>query len=102
MNKTLRTGREDQNLPGDSPSTSAAGGHEVTCHCNKTFCFIFLKTLDTIGNCQRLFFSLGASQHIYIKQLTCEKLSSIGHRSGDFMDENKTPLSHEVIVCVHA
>ena len=39
-----------------------------------------LKTLNTIGNGQRLVFSLAVSQHIH-KEQTCENLSSIGRRS---------------------
>ena len=40
-----------------------------------------LKAVDTIGNWQRLAFTVGVSQHICIKQQTCENLSSIGHQT---------------------
>ena len=62
----------------------------------------YLKTLDTIGNCQRPVFSLGVSQHInaFIKLQTCENLSSIGRRICKTIMKEKTPLSHEV-VCFH-
>ena len=57
-----------------------------------------LKTLDTIGNCQRLVFSLGVSQHIH-KITNLWKFELIGHRSCKIIMKEKTPLSHEV-VCV--
>ena len=62
--------------------------------------FCALKTLDTIGNCQILVFTVGASQHIRIYQ-SCEKLSSIGRRSCEMLMKEKNtfvaPWSHEVV-----
>ena len=55
-----------------------------------------LKTLDTIGNCQRPVFSLGVSQHMHNKQ-TCETLSSICRQSCEMIMKEKTPLSYEVV-----
>ena len=50
-----------------------------------------LKTLDTIGNCQRPVFSLAVSQHMHKKQ-TCENLSLIGHRSCEITMKEKNTL----------
>ena len=62
-------------------------------------CIATLKTVDTIGNCQRLVFTLGVSQHMHkITNLWTFRLN----RSSQLRDNNeikKTPLSHEV-VCV--
>ena len=55
-----------------------------------------LKTLDTFGNCQRLVFSLGVSQHMHT-QKTCENLSSIGRRCCEITMKEKTPMSHQVV-----
>ena len=55
----------------------------------KTLC---LKTLDTIGNCQRPVFSLGVSLNIFIKYQTVENLSSIGRRSCEIINERKNTL----------
>ena len=55
---------------------------------------LLLKTLDTIGNCQRPVFSLGVSQHMH-KITTCENLSLIGRWSCEITTKEKTPLSHE-------
>ena len=57
--------------------------------------YYLLKTLDTIGNCQRTDVSLGATQHTH-KQ-TSETLNSIGRQSCEI--KGKTPLSHEVVCC---
>ena len=54
------------------------------------------KDLGTIGNCQRIAFSLGVSQHMQ-KITICENLSSIGRRSCEIIMKEKTPLSHEVV-----
>ena len=44
--------------------------------------YYVLKTLDTIGNCQRPVFSLCVSQHMHkMTKQTCANLSSIGRRS---------------------
>ena len=46
-----------------------------------------LKTMDTIGNCQRPVFSLAVSQHMHkITNLSCE-----------ITMKEKIPLSHEVV-----
>ena len=47
-----------------------------------------LKTLDTIGNCQRPVFSLGLSQHMHKLN---ENLSLIGRRSCKIIMKEKTP-----------
>ena len=56
----------------------------------------WLKTLDTIGNCQRPVFPLGVSQH-YMHKIT--NLWKFGCRSCEIIMKEKTPLSNEV-VCV--
>ena len=45
-------------------------------HCMGPISQCGLKTVDTIGNCQRPVFSLGVYQHC-IQQQTCENLSLI-------------------------
>ena len=61
-----------------------------------------LKTLDTIGYCQTSVFSLGVSQHMHkITNLWKFELdwSIIGRRTCEITMKEKTPLSHEVVVC---
>ena len=66
-----------------------------------------LKAVDTIGNCQRLAFTVGVSQHMHKITNLCEfelnrSLNLIIKNLQDLQDNNeeeKTPLSHE-IVCV--
>ena len=53
--------------------------------------FVGLKTVDTIGICQRPVFSLGVYQHMH------QIMSSIGRRSCELTMKEKTPLSHEVV-----
>ena len=53
----------------------------------------FLKTLGTIGNCQRPVFSLGVSQHMH----NITNLSSIGRQSCKITMKEKLPLSQEVV-----
>ena len=58
-----------------------------------------LKTLDTIGNCQRQVFTVGVSQdksshlvylNISIQQQACENLRYIGRRSCEITMKEKT------------
>ena len=49
-----------------------------------------LKTLDTIGNCQRPVFSLGVSQHMH-------KITNLWKFKLNWSMKRKTPLSHEVV-----
>ena len=58
-----------------------------TVHCK------WLKTVDTIDNCQRQVFSHGVSQHMHKKNQS-ENLRSIGRRSCKIIIKEKTPLSH--------
>jgi len=64
-----------------------------------TWFLCWLRAVDTIGNCQRLAFTVGLSQHIHkITNLWKFELN----RSSNLRDMNerkKIPLSHEV-VCV--
>ena len=56
-----------------------------------------LKAVDTVGNCQRLTFTVGVSHH-YMQQI-CENLSSIGHRTCEILTKGKnTPVTRS---CVH-
>ena len=64
----------------------------VVKHCG------VLKTLDTIGNCQRQVFSLRVSQHMH-KLTNCGNLSSICRQSCEIVMKETTPLSGKV-VCV--
>ena len=73
----LRTSHVKCVQKNDSSSSILAGHHPL------------LKAVDTVGNCQRLAFTVG-----------CENLSSIGHWSCEIIMAEKTPLSHEV-VCVY-
>jgi hypothetical protein len=70
--------------------------HGLSVHSLKTG-FCSLKTMDTIGNCQRLVFSLAVSQHMHkITNLWKFELN----RSSKLRDNNnrkKTPLSREVV-----
>ena len=50
-----------------------------------------LKTVDTIGNCQRLVFTVGVSQHMH-KIINLWKLSSIGRRSCEIIMKEKNTL----------
>ena len=52
-----------------------------------------LKTVDTIGKCQRLVLLLGVSQHLHKKQ-TCENLSSIGRQSCEIIMKEKENHCH--------
>ena len=68
--------------------------------CNRCwYMYRALKTLETIGNCQRPVFSLGVAQHLH-------KITNLWkfevNRSSKLRDNNerKIPLSHEV-VCFH-
>ena len=57
----------------------------------------YLKTVDTIGNCQRPVFSLGVSQHMHkITNLWKFELDWSSELR-DMMKRKKTPLSHEVV-----
>ena len=59
-----------------------------------------LKTVDTIGNCQRLVFSLCVSKHMHkITNLWKFELNW-SSKLRDMNEIKKTPLSHEV-VCFH-
>ena len=55
----------------------------------------YLKTVDTIGNCQRPVFSLGVSQHVH-KITTLWKFQLNRSSSWEITMKEKTPLSHEV------
>ena len=59
-------------------------------------CPMALKTMDTVGNCQRLVLTVGVSQHMHnITNLWKFELN----RSSKLRDNNerKTPLSHKVV-----
>ena len=59
---------------------------------------IHLKTVDTIGNCQRPVFSLGVSQHMHkITNVWKFELNWSSKLRGKVIMEEKTPLSHEVV-----
>ena len=50
------------------------------------FQIIELKTLDTFSYCQRLFFSVGVSQHYALDNKPVKKLNSIGRRSCEIIN----------------
>ena len=61
-----------------------------------------LKTLDTIGNCQRLVFKVGVSQHLHKINNKPVKLISVGRQSCKILMKEKNitlvaPWSHEVV-----
>ena len=64
---------------------------------NNIICY-YLKTVDTIGNCQRPVFSLGVSQHIH-KMTMCEKFELNCGQSCEIhvIMEEKTPLSQKLV-----
>ena len=75
-----------------SPSKSCLPSYLITSSKVSTMLPTFiLKTLNTIGSCQRPVFSLGVLYKI------CVNLSSIGCRSCEITMKEKTPLSHEVV-----
>ena len=64
----------------------------IKCHRERTQ----LKTVDTVGNCQRLVFTVGVSQHMHkITNLWKFELNR-SLKLRDIMKE-KTPMSHEVV-----
>ena len=67
-------------------------------HVSTTLGAITLKTLDTIGNCQRPVFSLCVSQHMH-KIINLWKFELNWSWKLPDNNERKTPLSHEV-VCI--
>ena len=50
-----------------------------------------LKAVDTIGNCQRLAFTVGVSQYMH-KITNRDNLSSIGHRTCEIIMKEKNTL----------
>ena len=73
--------------------------HKLKCFSKgflNTVCFFSamnVKTVDTIGNCQSLVFTVGVSQHMHnITNLWI--LSSIDRRICEILMKEKTPLSH--------
>ena len=61
-----------------------------------------LKTLDTIGYCQRPVFSLGVSQHMLENNKVCETLSSMGLWSCKIIMKGEKPLVTQSCVLSNA
>ena len=60
-----------------------------------------LKTLDTIGNCQRTVFSLGVSQHMHKITNLYKFVNSIGRRSCEIiMKERNTLVTRSCVLSV--
>ena len=64
------------------------------CFCYKSC--VLIKTLDTIGNCQRPVFSLGGSQHMH-KITTVKVWAQLVAKLRDNESRKKIPLSNQVV-----
>ena len=58
---------------------------------------LHLKTVDTIGNCQRPIFSLGVSQHMHKNTNLCKFELNRSSKLRDNNESRKIPWSHEVV-----